>query len=288
MCDAEGMPLVDTTKTSGVDVGLFGPDSVTWRVHAEPSLWIGGLRALFLQALHPLAMAGVAQHSVFEDDPWGRLRRTGEYVGITTYGSTQEARDVADHVRRVHRGLKGVEPESGERYVVGDPRLLLWVHCSQVDSFLTTTRRSGLALTDEQADRYVAEQTTAAELVGIPAGRAPTDVAGLAAYFAGIRPELRVTAEARRAARFLLVPPMPRRILALTPARPAWTLLATLAFSTLPGWARRMYGLPGLAVGDLGATASSRALSIALRTLPGSLRNGPHLRAARERLAAAE
>jgi uncharacterized protein (DUF2236 family) len=134
----------------------------------------------------------------------------------------------------------------------------------------------------------VAEQTAAAELVGIPAGRSPTDVAGLAAYFAGIRPELRVTAEAKRAARFLLVPPMPKRVIALTPARPAWALLAVLAFSTLPGWARRMYGLPGLPIGDLGATASSRALSMALRTLPAPLRDGPHLRAARDRLAAAE
>lgn len=268
------------------DAGLFGPDSVTWRVHAEPSLWIGGLRALFLQALHPLAMAGVAQHSVFENDWWGRLYRTGEYVGITTYGTTQEAYDIAAHVRRAHRGLKGVEPESGEKYVVGDPKLLLWVHCGQVDSFLTSTRRAGLDLSQPEADTYVAEQTAAAELVGIPLPMIPRTTAELTAYFDDVRPQLRATEAARRGACRLLVPPMPRRVVALTPARPAWALLAALGFSTLPGWARRMYGLPGLPLTDVGATVSSRALALAARTLPESVRVGPHLRAARERLAA--
>lgn len=275
-----------SVRAAVADAGLFGPDSVTWRVHAEPSLWIGGLRALFLQALHPLAMAGVAQHSVFENDWWGRLYRTGEYVGITTYGTTQEAHDIAAHVRGAHRGLKGIEPESGERYVVGDPKLLLWVHCGQIDSFLTSTRRAGLVLTDAEADAYVAEQTAAAVLVGVPLRMIPRSTAELAEYFVLVRPELRATEAARRGARRLLVPPMPRRVAALTPARPAWALLAALGFSTLPGWARRMYGLPGLPLTDLGATVTSRALSIAARNLPESLREGPHLRAARERLAA--
>jgi len=277
----------DDLLGDAVDYGLFGPDSVTWRVHAEPSLWIGGLRALFLQALHPLAMAGVAQHSVFENDWWGRLYRTGEYVGLTTYGTTQQAHDIAAHVRRAHRGLKGVEPESGEKYVVGDPKLLVWVHCGQVDSFLTSTRRSGLRLTDAEADTYVAEQTVAAALVGIPTRLIPQDVGELAAYFDEVRPELRATAAARQGARRLLVPPMPKRVVALTPARPAWALLAALSFGSLPAWARRMYGLPGLPLADFGATVTSRALSTAVRTLPESLREGPHLRAARERLAAA-
>jgi len=275
-----------TDLADPADVGLFGPGSVTWRVHAEPSLWVGGLRALFLQALHPLAMAGVAQHSLFEDDWWGRLYRTGEYVGITTYGTTQEAQDIAAHVRRAHRGLKGIEPESGEKYVVGDPKLLLWVHCAQVDSFLTSTRRAGLSLSDAEADAYVEEQTAAAELVGIPARLLPHDLAALAAYFDEVRPGLRATEAARQGARRLLVPPMPKRVAMLTPARPAWALLAALGFSSLPTWARKMYGLPAVPLSDLGATVTSRALNVALRSLPESVRTGPHLRAARGRLSA--
>jgi uncharacterized protein (DUF2236 family) len=281
------LATVDGLDDPVLDVGLFGPDSVTWRVHAEPSLWIGGLRALFLQALHPLAMAGVDQHSVFENDWWGRLYRTGEYVGITTYGTTREAHEIAAHVRRAHRGLKGIEPESGQKYVVGDPKLLLWVHCGQVDSFLTSTRRAGLSLTDAEADRYVAEQAAAGALIGIPERMLPHSVADVAAYFDEVRSELRATEAARRGALRLLVPPMPKKVAALTPARPAWALLAALGFTSLPAWARRMYGLPPLPLADVGATVSSRALAIAVRTLPESLREGPHLRAARERLASA-
>ena len=187
----------EITPPARVDVGLFGPGSVTWRVQAEPILWVGGIRALFLQALHPLAMAGVAQHSSFQDDPWGRLRRTAEFVGVVTYGTTEEAQAAGEMVKRAHRGLQGIEPESGERYVVSDARLLLWVHCCQVDSFLSTVRRAGLGLTDEEADQYVAEQVAAAVLVGIPRQLVPASVEDLAAYFDRIQPELRATAAAR-------------------------------------------------------------------------------------------
>src|ERR671921_88227 len=102
---------------------------------------LSGLRALFFQAVHPLAMAGVAQHSDFRSDPWGRLFRTAEYVGITTYGTTQDARRAGAKVRGIHRRLKGVEPETGQTYRVDDPALLRWVHCVEVESFLTTAVR---------------------------------------------------------------------------------------------------------------------------------------------------
>jgi uncharacterized protein (DUF2236 family) len=115
------------------DPGLFGPDSVTWQLHADPAVALGGLRALMLQTLHPLAMAGVAEHSDFRDDPWGRLFRTADYIAAVTYGTTEEAHRAAARVRRVHRRLRGVEPESGRGYRVDDPALLLWVHCCEVD-----------------------------------------------------------------------------------------------------------------------------------------------------------
>jgi uncharacterized protein (DUF2236 family) len=179
----------------------------------------------------------------------------------------------------------GIEPETGARYAVDDPELLLWVHCCEVDSFLTTVRRAGLRLSAAQADRYVAEQVRAARLAGIPPELPPRTTAELAAYFARLRPELRLTAAGRAAARFVLFPPMPVLTQLTTPARPVWLGVAGLAFALLPGWARRMYRLPGLRVTDAGATLALCWLRLALRTLPAQLREGPNYRQAKARLA---
>ena len=268
------------------DLGYFGPDSVTWRIHAEPMQWVGGVRALFLLALHPLAMAGVDQHSAFRDDPAGRLRRTGEYLGAVTFGTRAEADRAAARVRGVHRRVRGVEPESGVPYEGSDPELLLWVHCGEVDSFLTIGRRAGLRVSAADADRYVAEQVKAAALVGIPRRLVPRSVAELDAYFERMRPSLRTTAAARATARWLFVPPMPVLVRLATPARAAWLSAAGLAFATLPPWARRLYGSPALPTTDLGASLALRGLRVASRALPPALRETPHYRQARERLAA--
>ncbi len=265
--------------------GLFGPDSVTWRVHSDPLLIVGGIRALLMQALHPLALAGVVEHSGFREDPWGRLGRTAEFVATLSYGTRSDALKAAARVRGAHRGLIGIEPDSGMPYQVDDPALLLWVHCCEVDSFLSTARRSGAELSDADADGYLCEQVRAAELVGIPARDVPADRADLAAYFTDMAPMLRASAEAKRALRFLLAPPMPTWVRVLTPARPAWGGLATLSFALLPPWARRMYRMPGLTTTDAAATAGVRALRTSLQTLPARWREGPALRAARERLA---
>lgn len=268
------------------ETGLFGPDTVTWRVHSDPVLFLGGLRALFLQALHPLAMAGVAQHSHFQADPWGRLVRTAEYVGTVTYGTLSQAKAAGAAVRRAHRGLTGVEPETGQAYRVTDPQLLLWVHNCEVDSFLDTARRSGMRLSPAEADAYLAEQVRAARLVGVPEAMVPDTVDALADYFARTRPVVRATAAARGTARFLLFPPMPAPVRLLTPARPAWAALAALGYSLLPDWARRAYGLTGLPGTELTATALTRSLRLVLLALPNSLRQGPHHRAALARMAA--
>jgi uncharacterized protein (DUF2236 family) len=265
------------------DSGLFGADSITWRIHADPVLGVGGLRALHLQALHPLAMAGVAQHSSFRADPWGRLMRTVGYVTTVSFGTTAQAERAAARVRGIHRPLHGVEPESGTAYRVDDPELLRWVHCCLVDSFLSTYRRAGGPLTDAEADAYVAEQTRAAALVGLDRDCVPASTAELAAYFAAMRPLLRATKEARRAAAFVLVPPMPNRW--LEPARPAWAAVAGTAFALLPRWARRLYGLPGVATTDLTATARVRALRRSLLLVPAHVREAPQVRDARARAA---
>lgn len=265
------------------DQGLFGPTNVTWRLHADPAMAFAALRALLLQAVHPLAMAGVAQHSNFRTDPWGRLQRTGMYVGVITFGTTAEAQRAAARVRGVHRQLSGVEPESGTPYRVADPHLLLWVHCCEVDSVLVAMRAAGVPLTADDADRYVAEQVRAAELVGLESALVPASTTELAAYFEQMRPELRVTVEARRALRFVLFPPMP----ALAwPAKPAWAGLATVGVGLLPRWARRLYGLPTLPTTGVAASAAARAFRGATLRLPRAVREGPALKGARERLAA--
>jgi uncharacterized protein (DUF2236 family) len=267
--------------------GLFGPDTVTWRVHSEPVLWVAGLRALLLQALHPAALSGVLVHSDFRADPWGRLMRTAAYVGTVSFGRRDEAEAIAARVRSVHTKVAGADPKTGVRYRADDPHLLTWVHCCEVDSFLQVTRRSGLALTEREADRYVAEQVEAAELLGCRRGVVPASVGELDAYFRVMRRELHADFRARRIAAYVLWPPMPTWVSVLTPARPAWAAAASLGLTTLPRWARRLYGLPGLPGTDLTATAELRALRLATSRLPAALREGPHLRAAKERQRAA-
>ncbi|HEY6744301.1 MAG TPA: oxygenase MpaB family protein [Mycobacteriales bacterium] len=267
------------------DLGYFGPESVTWRVHADPMQWVGGVRALFLLTLHPLAMAGVDQHSTYREDPIGRLQRTGDYLGAVTFGTRAEADRAAARVRGVHRRVRGVEPESGTPYWAPDPELLLWVHCGEIDSFLTIARRAGVAVSAADADRYVAEQVTAAELVGIPRHLAPASTAELDDYFERTRPALRLTAAARETAKFLFLPPMPKLVQVATPARAVWASAAGLAFASLPRWARRLYRSPGLPTTDLGASVTLRGLRAASVVLPASIRHPPAYRAAQKRLA---
>ena len=265
------------------DLGLFGPDSVTWRVHGDVTMLLGGLRSLFLQALHPKAMAGVAQHSGFREDPWGRLFRTADYVGVVAFGTTAQAQRAGARVRGIHRGLAGVEPESGEPYRVDDPHLLRWVHCAEVESFLTTYRRAGGPLGSGDADRYYAEQARAAELVGLDPSSVPTSESQMADYFADMRPELRVTAPAREALWFVHVPPMP---VVAWPTRPAWAAIAGLSFALQPRWARSMYGAPALPGADAAASAAVRVFRRSALLVPPALRDGPHVKDAQRRLRA--
>jgi uncharacterized protein (DUF2236 family) len=270
-------------------LGFFGPNSVTWRVHADPTFSVGGLRALLLQALHPVAMDGVHRFSgAFRDDPWPRLARTAAYVDTLTFGTRTEATRAVARVRGLHRRLSGVEETTGRAYRVDDPDLLLWVHCCEVDSLLSVARRAGVPLTDADADRYVAEQVTSAELIGVPADDAPRSTAELAAYFERVRPELAVTPAARNAYRLILLPPMPTWVRYLTPAQPAWGGLAGLAVALLPPWARRMYSLPGLGLTDAAATAALRTFRRGLLALPLRARRSPIVRAGYERVAAAD
>ena len=271
------------------DEGLFGPGSVTWRVHADPLMGVGGLRALLLQATNPIATAAFEAHSRYREDPWGRLARTATYVGVTTYGTRAEALLAGARVRAVHARISGTTVD-GEEYRAGQDDLLLWVHCCLVSSFLDVAARGGMQLSGVEQDAYVAEQVRAATLVGLEPDPVPADTAQLDAYFRRVRPSLRVTSQARQAAAVLIAPPM--RPAVAVAARPAWASVAGLAFAVLPAWARRLYGLgdlPGAAaLNRTAATVALRTLRTALRgvqTVVPPLRESPHLRSAKERLA---
>ncbi|WP_117215595.1 oxygenase MpaB family protein [Allorhizocola rhizosphaerae] len=255
------------------DLGLFGPGSVTWRVHAEPILMLAGLRALFLQSLHPRALAGVLRNSGYKRDPWGRLMRTINYVATVIYGTTEQARAAGARVRAIHARL-GVD----------EPDLLLWVHVTEVESFVDTARRAGLKLTDAEVDTYLSEQRRAAELVGLDPSTVPGTQAQLRDYYRRVRPELAMTKDAAETLAFLWVPPLPW-YLTLSPVRVAYTGAAATAFGLMPAWARRMYGAPGLSTTDITAGITVRTLRTALGALPHSVFEGPLYRAAMERSA---
>ena len=267
------------------DLGLFGPDSVTWRVQADPVAGVGGLGALFLQALHPLAMAGVFEHSSYDADFWPRFRRTAEYVTTVNFGTTEEIAAMVARVRRMHGYVHGVDPVTGQPYSAADPALITWVHVTEVHGFLDAVQRGGMGLTAAEQDRFYAEQVQVAALLGatdVPGSRAEVEE-----YLRRVRPELVCSDRTRNGAGLLLAPPMPWRVKLLTPARPAWAALATLGFCLMPRWARRMYALPGLRTTDLGATVALRGLRTAMLALPEQRRVGPQVQAAQARAAAA-
>jgi uncharacterized protein (DUF2236 family) len=282
------LPSPDEWTDEEDRLGFFGPGSVTWRIHSDPSYHVGGLRALMLQALHPVAMDGVARNSTgFKDDWWMRMTRTGQYMETVTFGSRTEARRMAARVRGLHRKLSGVEETTGRAYRVDDPDLLLWVHATAVDSLLSTARRAGVPLSDDDADRYVTEQVAFAQLVGVPLGTVPRSVAELDVYLEGIRPSLAATPAALAGVRDLFLPPMKGWVQVFTPARPAWVTLASLGFATLPAWARQLYSMPGLVLTDTAATAALKALRTALVAVPERARWSPIARAGYERVAGA-
>jgi uncharacterized protein (DUF2236 family) len=243
------------------DHGLYGPGSVTWRIMGEPVMWVAGLRALYLQALHPDTMRGTWQNTSFADpvQAWGRFARTTEFVRVRTYGSTAEVERAGRRLRKLHASLTGVA-QDGREFRLDEPELLLWVHCGEVASCADIARRGRLPFSVADLDAFVAEQRTSAELIGIDRAAAPASMAELNAYYEEIRPRLYACDEARRALRLTFHPPVPDGNLGLKLGLPP---VAALAFSTLPGWARRMYGGPGGPLSDMTATAGLRATRLA-------------------------
>jgi uncharacterized protein (DUF2236 family) len=211
------------------------------QVHGDASMFVGGVRALLMQSLHPLAMAAVAAHSGFRGDPWGRLQRTSHFLAVTTFGTADDAAAMVRRVRTVHRSVVGTAPD-GRPYAASDPHLLRWVHVAEVDSFLAAYQRYGRARLDAAGrDGYVADTARVAEELGVT-DPARTE-AELAEQVRAYRPELGGTAEARRTARFLLLnPPLP------VVARAPYGAIAAAAVALLPRWARWHLYLPYLPV----------------------------------------
>jgi uncharacterized protein (DUF2236 family) len=229
------------------------------QVHGDASMFVGGIRALLLQSLHPLAMAGVMDHSGFEGDPWGRLQRTSHFLAVTTFGTARDAEAMAAAVRAVHERVVGTAPD-GRPYAASDPHLLRWVHVAEIDSFLAAHQRWGADPLDaEGRDTYVAEAARVAEELGV--SDPPRSEAELRAQLKAYRPELRGTPAARRTARFLLLnPPLPLL------ARAPYGGLAASAVSLMPLWARRELRLPYLPVTErLLVRATGTALTRTIR-----------------------
>lgn len=297
---AFGPPPFDVTADPG-DPGLFGPGSASWDIVGEPAAIVGGIRSLLVQMLHPLAVAGVADHSRYRDDTLGRLRRTSAYVTATTFGSTAQALDAARTVRRVHRRVRGTATD-GRPYRAGDARLLAWVSMALTSSFLATDRAyAPRPVAGATADRFVAEQSSAAALLDprvdldrlarrpadLRAGRVrlplleqgmlPRSVAELDDLRAGYREELAVGDQGRDILRFLLWPSVPPPLLA------GYLPLLTGALATLEPAEREVVGLPASRVLTYPFEANARALLAVLRVATG---RSPSLVAALERTAA--
>ncbi|MET0929336.1 MAG: oxygenase MpaB family protein [Aeromicrobium sp.] len=242
----------------------FGPDSAIVRVHSDASMFVGGMRALLLQSLHPLAMAAVDQHSGYRGDPWGRLQRTSTFLAETTFGTIEDADRSIAIVRAVHKRITGTAPD-GRPYAASDPHLLRWVHIAEIDSFLRAHDRYGARPLDAAGrDAYVAETAHVARALG--AVNVPETVAELDELMALYRPELKGTPAARQAARFILVhPPVP---LAL---RGPYGLLSATAVAMMPRWTRIPLRLPWLPLTEATAVRTSGiAVTSAIRWAMGA------------------
>ncbi len=252
--------------------GWFAPGDAIWTVHGSVATFVGGIRALLLQALHPLALAGVQQHSSYRADPLGRLQRTAAFIAATTYGDAGLAARTVDAVRTMHTRVRGTAPD-GRPYSADDPRLLLWVHATLTDSMLSAYRRYGHD-GDVDADAYVADMAVVGAAMGV--ADPPTSVAGLAAALDSFRPQLRGGAQAVQMRGFVLAAPLPLTL------RPGYRMLASAAVDDLPPWARGLLGIGERPAALVRATGAGT--DVMLRALRLALVESPARAAAEQRL----
>lgn len=226
------------------DWGLFGPNSMAWRIHSHPVIVVGGFRALMIQSLNPLAMAGISQYSDFMVDPLKRFRRTAQYIHHVVFSDTQSALDAAARVRKIHEKVHGIDPVTGREFSANDPETLLWVHCAEAHSFLVAYRTFVEELTDAEQDQYLLEYVAAAELIGIPREMVPDSRDAYREYFAKMLPTLCSSKAAAETIQFVARPN-----LRLVPAK-EWPFAVNLKWAghasvtLMPRSLRQMAGLP--------------------------------------------
>lgn len=230
-----GSPERPFHERAGPFDGIAGPGSAMWLVHGDISTIVGGLRALLVQALHPLVLAGVADYSDYRQDTLGRLHRTVSFLDDVIFGNKVEAVAAFEAVKQIHKSVKGVAPD-GRSYNASDSHLLSWVHCTLVDSFWQSRIRYGATpLTAETADRYVAEMAEVGYSLGVE--NPPDNAAELSARLTAFIPELEVNHQTREIVRFLLWPKLPAA------SRIPYEVFLAAAIGLLPGFTQRMLGL---------------------------------------------
>ena len=262
------VPLKHTRDFPG-DQGLCGPDSVSWRVIGDVSVFVGGIRALLVQAAHPEVVAGVDDHSRYRDDPLGRLSRTSFYVTSATYGAMPEVAEAVQLVRSAHQGVSGTS-HRGQPYSASTPELAAWVHNTLTDSFLNAYQRFGGRLSVAEADQFVVEQTKVGDMLG--ASPLPTTAASLRAWIAE-HPALAPSPGMRTALRFLQNPPISLA------QKTGYQVLLNGAITTIPKPLTSILGLTAVP----GARISGTALVLGLRRI---MKNSPAWQAALERCGA--
>ncbi len=244
----------------------FAADSAIARVHGDASMFVGGLRAVMLQTLHPVAMQAVAEHSGYRGDMWGRLARTSTYLAVTTFGTVAHAEQAVNAVATIHTRITGTTPE-GVPYAASDPHLLAWVHAAEVDSFLLAHQTYGARPLDPAGcDEYVAQAGEVARRLGVV--DPPQTQAELAAVMESFRPELRATPAAVDAVEFLVrQPPLPLA------ARPAYGVLVAAGIGLMPRWTREPLQLPSYPLAE--RTVVRAMGSAATRTIRWALASAP-------------
>ena len=260
--------MTERSRPSSHDAGLFGPGSVSWQVNKETAVLFGGARALLMQAVHPLVLAGARQTGFYERNPWKRLDRTLRLTYTMTFGTTEEALQAVQRINRVHEDIHGIDQVTGLGYDALDPDLLLWVHACLVDSQILFERLTVGKLDDEGRERYHQEQMQGAELLGLPRDRIPPTVPALSAYIEGVTESgiLGVNSDTMKVADLIRRPPRD------VPWRPVLRMISRLAFATLPHPIRKMYGVRLGTLGRAQLRGSIGSLRMIRPFLPSQIR----------------
>ncbi len=274
LADMERLIASCVSSVSAEDPGLFGPASVTWRILRHPAYGISALAGLLHEALHPVAMAAIDQHSDYRLDAWRRAHRTTDYIFTISFSGASIARAAGERVRQIHRRVGGVDPVTGRSYRADDPDLLLWIHCVNTEMALRGQEMFGGGLSAADADRFVREQVEAALLVGLEEADVPDTRGELrAAIAAAVDPVL--SPPAAEFARLLLTARMPPAM------RPFWAMHVAGAIALLPPEARRLYDFPKWIPTGAGARLAIRTM---LRTMRFGYSFVPTVREANRRL----